>query len=115
MRVLVVSLVAAVAAVCIATPGTAASSPRLRVAGTQPLVVVGSAFRPGERVTLTAATPLGPMKVTTKAGRSGAFRATLRLYDRPCGKGLLVVAKGVTGNRAVLRLVSTPCIPPPID
>ena len=115
MRLVAVCLTAAVAATCVVASADAASTPRLRIATTQPLVVLGSAFDPGERVTLTAATLLGPRNIVTKATRSGAFRATFRLYDQPCGKAFLIVAHGTTGNRATLRLVGAPCSPPPIE
>ncbi len=115
MRATIVSLTAAVAALCVTAPSSAASPPRLRVAGTQPLVVLGSAFDPGEHVTLTALTLTGPKKILAKATRSGGFRATFRLSTQPCGRAFTIVARGAAGNRATLRLVGAPCIPPPID
>ena len=115
MRVTLVGLAAAVAALCIVTPSTAASAPRLKLAATEPLVVLGSHFDPGERITLTAVTLLGPKRVSTKATRSGAFRASFRLYDQPCGRAFMVLARGTAGSRAALKLAGEPCVPPPID
>ena len=115
MRVALAGLAAGVVACCIAASSTAASAPRLELAGTDPLVVLGSHFGRGERITLTAVTLLGPKRVSTKATRSGAFRATFRLYDQPCGRAVMVFARGTTGSRATLRLASEPCVPPPIE
>jgi hypothetical protein len=93
----------------------AATPPTLRLVTERPLIVRGIAFRPNERVSLTALTLLGPEKIVVRASRTGTFRAPFGLVAQPCGKALAVRALGGAGSRAVLRMLGTPCIPPPID
>ena len=114
MRVAGVALagVALAAAVGSAQAAPAAS---LQLVAKEPLVVRGLAFRPSERVSVTALTLLGPERVVVRASRTGAFRALLRLVDQPCGRAFAVHAIGALGSRAALRLRSVPCVPPPID
>ena len=115
MRRSLALLSAAVASAVMAASATAASQPRLALVDDEPLVVRGAAFAPGERVTVTALTFLGPKRVVTKAGTGGAFRASVRLIGQPCGRAFAILATGSSGSRATLRLKSVPCIPPPID
>ena len=106
-------------AAALASAGTAAaatgSQPRLVLVDAEPLVVRGAAFAPGERVTVTALTLLGPRRIVAKAGAGGAFRTSLTLVGRPCGRAFTILATGTRGSRATLRLAIVPCIPPPID
>ncbi len=106
-------------AAALASAGTAAAAtgaqPRLALLDDEPLVVRGVAFAPGERVTVTALTSLGPKRVVTKAGSGGAFRTSLTLVGRPCGRAFTILATGARGLRATLRLAIVPCIPPPIE
>jgi hypothetical protein len=95
-----------------AHPGTA---PKLRLVTVQPLVVRGEAFRPGERVTVTALTASGSSRAVIRASNSGRFKATVRSAARPCGTSVGVRALGSLGSRATLRLPGAPCIPPPVD
>jgi hypothetical protein len=107
----------AVAAVvlALAVPSAdAALRPALHVSGTQPLVVQGTSFRPGERVTLTAMTLLGARRAIVRASPSGHFEATFRLPAQPCGSAFALRAVGALGNRVTLGLPSRACIPPPI-
>jgi hypothetical protein len=104
--------------VVLAASGTAADAatvPTLRIAGQQPLAVRGESFRPGERVVVTALTPIGPKRVVVRATTRGRFGATFRLPDQPCGKAFAVRAVGVLGSRATLTVPSRVCVPPPID
>ena len=59
----------------------ATTGPALRVDGIQPLVVRGVAFRPGERVSLTAMTLLGARQVVVRATRGGKLRRDLPAAD----------------------------------
>jgi hypothetical protein len=115
VRAVVVGLTALLAALSLTASASAGTPARLRVAGTQPLVVLGSSFDPGERVTLTAMTFTGPKRVLAKATRKGAFRASFRLREQPCGRAFMVVARGAAGSHALLRLAGAPCVPPPVD
>jgi hypothetical protein len=106
--------VAVLALVAAASPAPAATGPALHVEATQPLVVRGVAFRPLERVSLTAMTLLGPKHVIVRATRTGRFAATFRLPSQPCGSAFALRAVGALGSHAALRLPRRPCIPPPI-
>ena len=92
----------------------ATTGPALRVDGIQPLVVRGVAFRPGERVSLTAMTVLGARQVVVRATRAGSFAATFRLPTQSCGTPFGFRAVGALGSRATLRVPGRPRVPPPI-
>ena len=109
-----VTAVCATALVGVVPAGTAASAPKLRLVWTQPLVVRGEAFKPGERVVVTALTPVGPKRVVVRATSRGRLGATFRLPSQPCGKAFAIRATGALGSRAVLAVPSAPCVPPPI-
>ncbi|HET9243981.1 MAG TPA: hypothetical protein VFN99_11110 [Gaiella sp.] len=115
MRRLVALSAAGIVSVSLVAGGQAASAPTLRVVTETPLVVRGTAFRPSERVTVTALTLLGPERVVVRASRLGTFRARLRELAQPCGRAFAVRAVGARGSRAALSLRGAPCIPPPID
>ena len=112
---------AAVTAVCATalvggtTTGEAATTPKLRLVGTQPLVIRGESFEPGERVLLTALTPSRSPRVRIRASSTGRFKVSFDSVVRPCGSSVAVRALGSLGSRATLRLPGVPCIPPPID
>jgi hypothetical protein len=121
MKILAVLLVTATAAVAVAvqpasarSDGRSEAGPSLSVVAAQPFVVRGVAFRPSERVWVTALTLIGPRKTVVRASGAGAFRATLRLVGRPCGRAFAVRAVGELGSRALLQLRSAPCVPPSI-
>ena len=115
MRTLaVVTVVCATALAGVVPAGTAATAPKLRLVWTQPLVVRGEAFKPGERVVVTALTPVGPKRVVVRATSRGRLGATFRLPSQPCGKAFAIRATGALGSRAVLAVPSAPCVPPPI-
>jgi hypothetical protein len=116
MKVLLLAAVASVALLATTDAGAEASGvPTLRLAGRQNLVVRGESFRAGERVVVTAVTSLGPRQVRVRATRGGSFRTTLHLSAQPCGRAVMVVAKGGAGSLATVRLTGSPCVPPPID
>ena len=115
MRGISTVVAVAVLALAAAVPSVpAANGPALRVEGTQPLVVRGIAFRPGERVSLTALTLLGARQTVVRATHTGRFAATFRLPTQSCGRPFALRAVGALGSRATLRLPGRPCIPPPI-
>ena len=113
MRAISTGVAVAVLALA-AVPGAAAASPTLRVDGTQPLVVRGTSFRPGERVALTAMTLLGPKRAVVRATAAGRFAATFRLPAQPCGNAFALRAVGAMGSHVTLRLPGRACVPPPI-
>jgi hypothetical protein len=106
--------VAAILLALAVSPADAARRPALHVSETQPLVVQGTSFGPGERVTLTALTLLGPKRLVVRASPAGRFTATFRLPAQSCGSAFGVRAVGTLGSRATLRLPSRPCVPPPM-
>ena len=109
-----VTAVCATALVGVVPTATAAMAPKLRLVGTQPLVVRGELFKPRERVVLTALTPIGPKRVVVRASVRGRLGATFQLPSQPCGKAFAIRATGGLGSRAVVAVQSAPCVPPPI-
>ena len=99
------------AATAVAVPATpAATTAKLRLVSQQPLVVRGEAFRPAERVVVTALTPTGPKRAVVRATAKGRFGATFRLPNQPCGRAFAVRAVGASRepgdldrSRAALR------------
>jgi hypothetical protein len=116
MRVMAIALVIGVAGI---TAGLGAASseanPALRAASTRPLVVVGTGFKAGERVRVTALSSLRSRSVLVTASRLGVFRARLGLFAQPCGRPFAVRARGTAGSIATMRMPSLPCVPPPIS
>ena len=102
-RGLPIAVVAAVIAAPLAGAGVA---PSLRLATRTPLVVRGTHFSAGERVTVTA----GAASVVVRTGATGAFRANLGtpLVDR-CS--VRVVAAGARGDHARLIAARAMCAP----
>ena len=86
----------------------------MKIVDMHPLVVAGAGFVARERVTVTALTSLGPRFVPTRATARGAFRVLVGRFTQPCGKPFAVRARGAAGSRAMVRLESAPCVPPPI-
>ena len=86
----------------------------LRVADRSPLVLVGDAFRPDERVLVTVTTPLGPKRARVVAV-DGRFRVRfLRVDASGCGAGYAARVVGDRGSSAWLVLGKTPvCVRPP--
>ena len=107
---------AAIGATALVLPAAqAGDAPRLRLVTAQPLVVRGEAFRPGERVVVTAMTPIGPKRVVVRATARGRFGATFRLSNQPCGKAFAVRAVGAASRPATIAVPGPPYVPPPID
>ena len=85
------------------------SSAALTLARTNPLIVRGSGFQPGERVRLE----LGPSGATTRARASehGSFRASFDAPVTRCDR-VRVIAIGSKGSRVVLKRLPAPaCLP----
>jgi hypothetical protein len=115
MRRISTGLAVVVLGLVVAVPATtAATRPALRVSSIQPLVVRGVAFRPMERVSLTALTLLGPRRAVVRASGTGRFAATFRLPAQPCGSAFALRAIGALGSRVTLHLPGRACVPPPI-
>lgn len=110
-----VSALCATAIVGMAPTATAATTPKLRLVWTQPLVVRGESFKPKERVVLTALTPTGPKRVVVRATIRGRLVMTFRLPSQPCGKSFTLRAVGGLGSKTTLEVTGGPCVPPPID
>jgi hypothetical protein len=93
----------------IAEGQSAAAKPQLRVVATKPLAVVGTGFRPGETVRVSAHTDDGDGSRLGTAGRAG--RLGMRFPSLNLGRcaTYLIVARGNKGSRATLRSVPPPC------
>jgi hypothetical protein len=95
--------------------GAAAQAPTLRISDRTPLTVVGEGFAPGERVTVTALTGLGPRIVRVAATR-GRFRVEFEVPAKGCGAAFAVRARRANGSVVIATLASAGvCIPPPRD
>lgn len=99
----------------LASTASATSRPALRVTTTSPLVVVGSGFVSGERVTVTALTTVRRRRVLTTANAKGRIKVSLGAVTQPCATPFAVRAVGAKSGAALARVVGRPCVPPPID
>ncbi len=97
MAALVSSLVVLVA-VPAALGGDDARRPTLKIVDLSPVTVLGTGFRPGERVTLLVGSPR-PLSKSVKAGRRGVFTARFTLRAGH-GEAVVVQAIGARGSRA---------------
>lgn len=92
-----------------AAPG---AKPTLRAADLTPLVLVGSGFRPGERVLVTVTYGRRTLVGRQVAGARGTIRLRLReLTLGRCHSELSARASGSAGSRATLRLPALACPP----
>ena len=103
MRRIIIAVLAAAAV----APSASAAVPRVAIASSTPLVIAGSHFKAGERVTVT----FGPSTHQVRATRIGSFRASFPgvVFDR-CS-GLSISAVGALGDRAVLVQSHVMCAP----
>jgi hypothetical protein len=106
MRAAVVLLVAA----AVASASASAAAPRLRIVDRSPLVLVGSGFGAGERVTVTVVLGGTKGRRLLRSSAAGAFRAGFPklVYDR-CHGALAVTAVGARGHRAAFAVQPLPC------
>ncbi len=88
------------------------ATPALTMESTFPLVVRGTSFRAGEKVTVTAFTGVRPRSVTVRSAK-GTFRASLPVSGKGCGAARFVRARGDKGSVATLSLGGGICVPPP--
>jgi len=106
------SLAVLVAAATLAGAAAASSAPpTLRIVQTKPLVVAGTHFIPGERVTVTAWT--FPRVVRKTVARNGDFRLPLGNARFSRCAGVRIEAVGTEGSKALLRLPRALCVPLP--
>jgi hypothetical protein len=78
----------------------------LRLSSMRPVTIVGSGFKPGERVRVSG---VGPRR-TVFASRRGGFVLRIRHAD-PCAS-LSIVAVGSKGSRASLNFSQLLCVEP---
>jgi hypothetical protein len=91
-----------------ASSGTA--TPSLRLLDSSPLTVKGVAFKPRERVRVTANLESGSLQAIVRATRRGTFLVTFEEISVRCG--FTVRAVGAAGSRATLKLPQPACPPP---
>ena len=92
----------------------AGARPALRLVQAQPPIVSGSHFGRGERVKVTFDVGAARYVRLVRASRIGTFSASAASgsLDR-CGDQLLVVAIGLRGDRASVKLQLPDCPPQP--
>ena len=106
------SLAVFVAAAALVGAAVASSAPPvLRIVQTKPLVVAGTHFIPGERVTVTAWT--FPRVVRKTVAHNGNFRLPLGNARFSRCAGVRIEAIGTGGSKALLRLPRALCVPLP--
>jgi hypothetical protein len=103
------ALLAVGAALLLAGSASAGPSPTLRISGTTPLVVQGTHFRAGERVTITVWT-VAPVRRSTVA-RAGSFSVTFPDVRFGRCAGARIEARGSKGSLAVLKIPKPGCAP----
>jgi hypothetical protein len=99
--------VIAACAAAVVVPSASATAPRLVIAKSSPLVVSGSHFKAGERVTVS----FGRSTRRVRATRLGSFQASFAgvAFDR-CS-GWRIAAVGARGDRALLVQSRVLCAP----
>jgi hypothetical protein len=108
----------AVLASAIAVNATAvvAARPVLVITQIDPHVrVTGTSFRGRERVRLTLRTDVAIRSMWVRASRRGSFSADLGALPQPfqCKGVVTVVARGTSGDHAIVRYIVRECPPPP--
>jgi hypothetical protein len=104
------SLVPAVLLAGLPSAPAANGLPRLGVVQRKPLTIRGTAFKPGERVQVTAAAG-AQVGATVVASETGAFTARFRLSAGRCTR-VSAIAFGSRGSRARLAMRPAPdCVP----
>lgn len=89
-------------AVLAATHG---SAPRIRIATTAPLTIVGTGYAAHARVTVVARTDRARRSVSVRTGAAGGFRARFSVLFAvdPCHGSLVVTARGSNGEAATVK------------
>jgi hypothetical protein len=100
---------ALVAALGLASAASGAGRPAIQLVETNPVVLQGLRFKPGERVTVHVWGPVRTAK-TVKAGPRGGFRVRFRMREQ-C-EPLVVHAFGSKGSRARLTRRADGICPP---
>jgi hypothetical protein len=105
---LVIALVFATSAAA----ATASVQPRVRLLDRAPATVVGSSFRPAERVVVTLSAGSVVLRKTVYAGARGAFVARWRRALSETCVSVAITATGSDGSRATYKLLPPDCAPP---
>jgi hypothetical protein len=114
-----VRLLAFIAVVAALAPGVTSASltkaPAIRIVDRIPLTVLGTGFRPRERVVVTALGDAAPARIRVIASRAGRFRAKLNIAFDPCTGPEVIRAAGVKGSVAQLKLSLRECPSPVLE
>jgi hypothetical protein len=86
--------------------------PQLRVTSRSPVTVVGSNFRPRERVVVRLG-QASALRRVVRATTSGTFLVRFAVSSDPCNDGLFVTASGASSETATLKLNARMCAPAP--
>jgi len=107
---------AAAAAAAIGAGAAVSARPSLVLVDIKPTVkVTGLHFRALERVRVTFKTDVASRSRWVRASRRGSFVADLGLLPAsfdPCKGVFTIVARGRTGDQAIVRYVQRECPPP---
>ena len=95
-----------------AAAASKAPPPQLRVTDRSPVTVVGSNFRPRERIVVRVGQESALRRVV-RASASGAFVVRFAFSSDPCSGGLFVTASGTASETASLKLNGRMCPPAP--
>ena len=105
------------AATTLASSAAVSARPTLLIVEVDPTVTVaGNHFRAGERVRVTLRTDVASRARWVRSSRRGSFYADIGALPqgfKQCKDTFSVVARGTTGDRAVVRYVTRECPPPP--
>jgi hypothetical protein len=104
------ALVAAIAALALSAPAAGGTAPTLRLVRTSPVVVAGSHFRAGERVTVTLVVTKRIVRHVT-ASQTGSFTIGYGGIQLGHCAGFSLSAVGSAGSRAVVKLPQPACMP----
>jgi hypothetical protein len=104
------ALLAALGALLLVGAGTAATTPRVRIADNSPFELAGSGFVAGEKVFVTVEFRSTTYERSVRAGDAGAFRvrfAEVKLSR--CGPDLDIRVRGNRGSRVQFTLHHLHC------
>jgi hypothetical protein len=89
-----------------------APPPQLRVTAQSPVTVVGTHFRPRERVVVRVGETAALRRVV-RATASGGFVVRFAISSDPCNGGLVVTARGAATEAVTAKLNGRTCAPAP--
>jgi hypothetical protein len=114
VRLVALAVLIGVAIAPAASIASPQAPPALRVVDRSPLTVLGTGFKPRERVVVSTMKSENPARVKVVASRKGRFRARLQVTFDPCTGPAFIRATGIKGSIVVLKLGLREC-PGPVE